>query len=244
MGALPSECYNPKGPHPLILLPRRESIPVPDLDIVALLLQIGFPVLSLGVHEAAHAWVAYLCGDPTAKEEGRMTLNPIVHIDLFWSILLPAVLWLSGGMIFGGAKPVPVIASRMRHPARGLMLSALAGPASNFLLALIFLSVAKVLVYSVDMRQETLAVEVIKKAYLMNLVLAAFNMIPIPLLDGSRVLAYFMPSSLRMTYMNFERFGMLIIFGLIYFRVTERILDAALAPMFQIAELLTGGYWG
>ena len=219
--------------------------PVPDLDILQIVLQIGFLVLSLGVHEAAHAWVAYLCGDRTARDLGRLTLNPLAHLDLYLSVILPGMLyWMTNGaLIFGGAKPVPIVASNMRHPMRGLMLSALAGPASNFLLAMLFLSCQKTLTSVLGMRSDTLAVYVVEGAVYANLVLTIFNMIPLPPLDGSRVLAYFLPSSLRMTYMGLERHGMLILFLLLALGVTNRIIVPALLPLHRAVDFLTGGPW-
>ena len=111
-----------------------------DSDLKFGVFVVAFLVISLGVHEAAHAFVAYLCGDSTAKDMGRLTLNPLPHIDPIMTILLPGFLILSGsGFIFGGAKPVPVAYHRLRKPARDMMLVALAGPISNVLIALVWL---------------------------------------------------------------------------------------------------------
>ena len=113
---------------------------------------VAILILSLGIHEAAHAWVASLCGDSTAKSMGRMTLNPIPHIDPIMTVLLPGFLVLSGSpFVFGGAKPVPVVYQRLRKPARDMMLVALAGPISNLLIALFLLVILKVFVYTQDM---------------------------------------------------------------------------------------------
>ena len=111
---------------------------------------ITFLVISLGFHEAAHAWVALRCGDPTARDLGRITLNPIVHIDPFMTIILPVMLYVmsSGQFIFGGAKPVPVSYHRLRKPLRDMMFVALAGPITNFLLAIVFVLAWKAAVYS------------------------------------------------------------------------------------------------
>lgn len=216
-----------------------------DANVLLAVLSLAFLLLSLGIHEAAHAWVALLCGDPTAREEGRLTLNPIAHIDPFMTVILPAVLYFStnGQFVFGGARPVPIVASRMRHPMRGLMLSALAGPASNFLLAVLFLLMWKVLVYGAGMASDTLAAKVMGGASYTNLVLAAFNMIPVPPLDGSRVLAYFLPGELRHVFMRLETFGMILLFGLLFFGPIGAMIDAATAPMLTAANFLTGGTW-
>ncbi|MCA9764764.1 MAG: site-2 protease family protein, partial [Gemmatimonadetes bacterium] len=122
-------------------------------------LQLGFLILSLGIHEAAHAFVAWRCGDSTAKDLGRMTLDPLPHIDPMMTVLVPGLMWfMSGGtMMFGGAKPVPVDYRRLRHPLRDMMYVALAGPISNFLLALVFLLVWKLLVYRFGFTSEDVA---------------------------------------------------------------------------------------
>ncbi len=218
---------------------------MPDTNVLLLVLDIGLLVLSLGVHEASHAWVAWLCGDPTARDEGRMTLNPIAHLDPFMSVILPVTLWFatSGKMVFGGARPVPIVASRMRHPMRGLMLSALAGPGSNFLLAILFLLILKILVYVAGMSGNTVAVQAMNGAMLTNLFLAAFNMIPVPPLDGSRVLAFFLPGELRYAYMSLERFGLIIVFALLYFNVVGTVVSSAVEPMYATVNFLTGGSW-
>ena len=106
---------------------------------IQIALGIAFLILSLGVHEAAHAYVADRCGDGTAREEGRLTLNPMAHIDPFMTIILPLILFMTSGFIFGGARPVPVNPMRLRHPLRDMSFVALAGPASNLVLALVLL---------------------------------------------------------------------------------------------------------
>jgi Zn-dependent protease len=115
-------------------------------DPLSIALLIVLLIVCLGVHEAAHAWVAWKCGDSTARDLGRLTLNPIAHVDLFMTIILPAILIYTTGFIFGGAKPVPVDFHRLRHPWRDMSLVAFAGPLSNFLLAILFAIVWKFLI--------------------------------------------------------------------------------------------------
>ncbi len=214
-----------------------------NVDPIELALIIAFLVLSLGVHEAAHAGVAYLRGDTTARDLGRLTLNPLAHIDPFFTILLPTVLYMTVGFIFGGAKPVPVNPNRLRHPLRDMMLVALAGPVSNLLLAFLFSVVFKILVYVVDMPPSALAPRVMQQAVFFNLVLAIFNMIPIPPLDGSRVMAYLLPAGLRETYVGLERMGMLIVFVLLFTGVFRVVLDSTFYPMLDFVNMVTGGVW-
>ena len=146
-------------------------------------------------------------------------------------------------MMFGGAKPVPVSYHRLRQPARDMMLVALAGPISNFLLAILFLLISKVLFYQLGMAAETIAVKVMIATVKWNLILAAFNLMPIPPLDGSRVMSYLLPESLRPGYHAVERYGMIIIIGLLFTRVLGRILYPVLGSLMGAVDFLTGGPW-
>lgn len=205
---------------------------------------IAFVVLSLGIHEAAHAWMAYRCGDSTAKDMGRMTLSPFAHIDLFMTVLLPLVLFLSNMTVFGGAKPVPVNPHRLRHPLRDMTLVALAGPVSNLLLAVLFMLIWKALVFGHIYGRDDLMSQVMYATVQINTVLALFNMIPIPPLDGSRVMAYVLPPSLREGYVRLERFGMLLVVGLVFFVPQSfNILTSAVRAVTGWIYVLTGGAW-
>ncbi len=197
------------------------------LDPLGIALVLVLLVLSLGVHEAAHAWVAWKCGDSTAKDLGRITLNPIAHIDPFMTILLPAfLLYTSNGhSFFGGAKPVPVNFNRLRHPWRDMSLVALAGPFSNLVLAAFFWTLCHFFVRTgwyngaaefPIARQSDLLPEVLASATVYNLLLTVFNLVPIPPLDGSRVMAYLLPSAMRQHYTAIGQYGLLIVFALIY----------------------------
>lgn len=214
-------------------------------EIIVLGLTLGFLIISLGIHEAAHAFVAWRCGDSTAKDLGRMTLDPIPHIDPFMTVLLPIILAVSsnGTMMFGGAKPVPVNYHRLRNPLRDMMLVALAGPISNFLLAILFMVIWKVLRFEFDMERTTVAVMVMEKTVLWNLLLAAFNMIPVPPLDGSRVMAYILPQSLREGYVSLERFGLVIVLGLWFLGVFRFIVLPVMDHLRVAVDFLTGGTW-
>lgn len=214
-------------------------------DVVHLVGVLGLLILSLGIHEAAHAWVAWRCGDSTAKDLGRMTLDPIVHIDLVWTILIPLGLYVfsKGAFVFGGAKPVPVDYHRLRNPNRDMMLVALAGPISNVLLAVLFLLIRKTMVDLGGMAASELLVQVVTSAVYFNLLLAAFNMIPIPPLDGSRVMSYLLRGPAREAYESFERFGIVIVIVLVATRSLHGILWSAMEAAYGFLDTITGGPW-
>ena len=168
---------------------------------------------SVIVHECAHAIAAYRLGDPTAYLAGRITLNPIKHIDLVWTIVIPLITYFWGGFIFGGAKPVPINPYNFRDANKGMMLSSLAGPLSNFLLAILgfigfFLSI-KVLPLTGFFR--ALNWNIFTMMVIINILLGLFNLIPIPPLDGSRVLRYFLPWHMKEGFDRIEQFGFIII---------------------------------
>lgn len=196
-----------------------------DVDPVVLIFTIVLLVICLGIHEAAHAWVAWKCGDSTAKDLGRITLNPIPHIDPVMTILVPAVMYFSLGFAFGGAKPVPVNFHRLRHPWRDMSFVAIAGPASNLLLAVLSLIAWRFFVTTgwynnaselAIQRGQDLLPKVLDNAVYFNVLLAVFNLVPIPPLDGSRVMAWLLPPALRESYGHLERWGIFIVFGLVF----------------------------
>jgi len=227
------------------------------LDPLGIGLVLVLLVLSLGVHEAAHAWVAWKCGDPTAKDLGRITLNPLPHIDPFMTILLPGFLLMSsnGQRFFGGAKPVPVSFHRLRHPWRDMCLVAIAGPLSNFVLAAFFWTASHFFVKTgwyngaagyIDARQGDLLPQVLASAAFWNLLLTVFNLVPIPPLDGSRVMAYLLPPAMREHYLAIGQYGMLIVFGLLYFSppFNRFVFSTLLNLSGAMTSMLTlGGRW-
>jgi Zn-dependent protease len=220
----------------------------PDVHrITQVAIIIALLVISTSIHEAAHAWVALKCGDPTARDLGRLSLNPVVHIDLFMTILLPAITFLSTGFIFGGAKPVPVNYYNLRHPLRDMALVAIAGPLSNLILAAVFFFFYKVLVFELGVwESHRLGPEVLLGALGFNLLLTTFNLLPIPPLDGSRVMTWLLPSGLREPYMRLESFGLLVVLFVIYFvpgvnHMVDRTMDLLGIAVQQVVTL--GGLW-
>lgn len=181
------------------------------IQLAAYLLVLLF---SLSFHEYAHAWMAFRCGDDTAALMGRLTMNPIAHLDPFLSILLPIISY-KAGFLMGGGKPVPVNPYRMRNPARDSMLVALAGPVSNVVLAGAFTVVLQIAFRTSVIEEFSLPYTIFQEAIRLNLFLAFFNMIPVPPLDGSRVLSYFLPRPAREVFFAMDRYGFVIIFLLL-----------------------------
>lgn len=173
-------------------------------------------LIAITFHEAAHAYAAWKLGDDTAHRLGRVTFNPFKHVDLFGTILLPALLFLTKApFLFGWAKPVPVAFGRLGHPRRDMALVALAGPLTN--LALAFMSA--VLLRTAPLLPETIAPWLVRTLYqsiLLNLILAIFNMLPIPPLDGGRVITSILPNVLARPFAKLERYGFLILLGIIF----------------------------
>lgn len=224
-------------------------------DPIKLAMILVLLVLSLGAHEAAHAWAALKCGDSTGRDLGRLTLNPIPHIDLWMTILLPSLLLLAsqGQFVFGGAKPVPVQFHRLRHPWRDMSLVALAGPFTNLFLALVFLVAREFFrrtgwynsaEASYDLRGGDLLLVVLKESARFNVLLFVFNLVPIPPLDGSRVMAWLLPSNLRESYVAIERWGMMIVLALLYLPTPFRywLADSMQTVLGWMTRLVHAGF--
>ena len=188
-------------------------------DISALLYSVSIWVLpavtAIALHEAAHGWVAWKLGDDTAKRAGRVSFNPARHVDLFGTLVLPGILLaMKAPFLFGYAKPVPVDFARLRNPKRDMIWVAAAGPGINIAMAYL----AAVLMYATVLVPDIAApwlFQNLKNALLLNVVLAVFNMLPLPPLDGSRVVLGLLPRALAVRYAKLERYGMAIIIALL-----------------------------
>lgn len=192
-------------------------------QLIQTVLVNALPLLfAITVHEAAHGYAARRLGDETAYRMGRLTLNPLRHIDPIGTLLMPAMLFFatSGAFAFGYAKPVPVNFDRLRNPRRDMVLVALAGPASNFVQAILWtLFLVALLGFGV---QERFFVEMAKSGMRWNLVMWAFNLFPLPPLDGGRVLAGLVPPRVAMLLDRIEPFGFYIVMALVLAGVVSR----------------------
>lgn len=207
--------------------------------LLSVVITLGVILISMVLHELAHGFVAYKLGDDTAKTDGRLTLNPLKHLDPILSIAMPLLLLLTGGPVFGGAKPVPVDSRKLEHGAWGMALVAIAGPLTNILLAFLgFLLGYFTGAFSLA-GLGTLWGRVIGSFVMVNLGFGIFNLIPIPPLDGSRVLYAISPDPVRSLLEKIEPFGMMIVLILVV--AGGGLLTGVM--MWGIEGLLDGFYW-
>jgi Zn-dependent protease len=192
------------------------------MEIFSAIISIAILVYSSILHEIAHGYVAYRLGDPTAKLHGRLTLNPAKHIDPYMSIILPIILYIASGgrFIFGGAKPVPVDPFNLRDGMKDLAIVSVVGPLTNILLAVI----ASILIHALypEFTFNQVAVSsipgfILTRIVEWNLILAIFNLVPIPPLDGSKVFALLLPEKTAAAYLSLGSMGMFILFFLLFF---------------------------
>ncbi|MDH5429645.1 MAG: site-2 protease family protein [Nitrospirota bacterium] len=211
-------------------------------------------VAAVVLHEYAHGWVAHFFGDQTAKSQGRLTINPLPHIDVWGSILVPLMLSLiPGGVIFGWAKPVPINPSQLHNPRRDMALVAIAGPLMNLCLAIVSGLFLMLFVYldptiqanwppqpGAEPREDLLGMLLVPltamalSSIIINIVLLSFNLLPFPPLDGSRVLRSLLPTKPAMALNRLEPYGMLIIFGLLMLDSRIPIISSFIFFMFRL----------
>ena len=207
----------------------------PSHDVYAVV-SVVLILISLSVHEAAHAFVAYRCGDTTAKDQGRLTLNPLAHIDPIGSVLLPFVLSLLGGYIFAWARPVPYNPYNLRNRRRDEFLVAVAGPISNLLqafLGTIALALVHFVVYSHLTSSASVAYWSVFTLYIyiyLNCMLAFFNLIPLPPLDGSKIFTVFLEGEALQRYYELQRYSMAILCAVLF--LLPRVIGVDLIDMY------------
>ncbi len=207
------------------------------MDLFGGLIVLVILVYSAILHEIAHGLVAYRLGDPTAKLSGRLTLNPIPHIDPFMSILLPLLLIISGSpVVFGAAKPVPVDPFNLRDGRKDLALVSIAGPLTNVMIAVTAVALFRILHSSISPVISGIILQIVQ----LNLLLAIFNLLPIPPLDGSKVLAQFLPEDTARSYLSLGTFGFMIIFLLLAFPIGGFSLNHLIITLLAFALHLLG----
>lgn len=219
------------------------------IDIAKQLLISALPILiAITFHEVSHGLVAYKLGDPTAKMLGRLTLNPIAHIDIFGTIILPILLFAmtDGRFVFGYAKPVPINPMNFKHPRRDMAISAAAGPVTNIVLAGIsalilhfFLTPLSTIV-PVTVAEKILMPLVLLFTYsaLINIILASFNMLPVPPLDGGRVLTGLLPYKHAISFSKIEPYGFIIVLVLIYTKIANYIIMPLIAIFVNLFQII------
>lgn len=220
-----------------------------ELNLIQKIAVMALPlVFAIVLHEVAHGWVAYKLGDHTAKDMGRLTLNPISHIDLFGTIIMPLMLFVltDGRMVFGYAKPVPINPYNFKNPKKDMALSSLAGPGINLVMAISFSLLLRVVISPLEglvpkQSWDLFALPItlmLGYGVIINIVLAVLNLIPIPPLDGSRVVYWLLPNKPAAVYYRLEPYGTLILMALIMLGVLGKIMTPILRP---ILSLLLGG---
>ena len=193
----------------------------------------ALPVLfAITLHEAAHAYAAKYFGDNTAYSQGRMSLNPLVHVDIWGTIVIPIVMFMFSGFVFGYAKPVPVEFGRLRNPKRDMAWVALAGPLANFIMAVLWLILGVLLVFF--QVGEDFPHRVAQAGILTNLLIMAFNLLPIPPLDGGRVVMAMLPHRAAYAFARIEPYGFFIVLALVLLKVVGYWIE----PVMQLAAYL------
>lgn len=190
-------------------------------------------IFSAIVHEVSHGLMAERLGDDTAREEGRITLNPMSHIDPYGTLLLPLLMWVATGgrFFFGAAKPVPVDFTRLRRPKSGMFLVSLAGPLSNFLLALLM-----VLPIKLGLTNQISYPFLLLGIYI-NLLLGTFNLMPIPPLDGSKILAALLPNRWTVKILDLEKYGFLLVLVFVFLNWFGYVLFPVVTGFWQVTGL-------
>jgi len=209
-----------------------------DLTVIQKIVIYALPVIfAITVHEAAHGYAAKHFGDMTAFNAGRITLNPLKHIDPFGTILLPALTIMLGGILFGWAKPVPVDFRRLRNPKKDMLWVAAAGPASNFVMAIFWVLVMK---FSVNMPEVfALPMALMAKAGVsINVVLMVLNLLPLPPLDGGRIAVSLLPMRLARPFAQIERYGFIILIVLLFSGVLSRILEPLINLVYALISAI------
>ncbi len=213
-----------------------------SLDFLQKVVIWSIPILfAVTVHEVAHGWVASKLGDPTAKMLGRLTLNPLKHIDLVGTIIVPLILLMLGGFIFGWAKPVPITWQNLKNPKRDTALVALAGPMANLLMALLWALITKLGLYLTPENIFGLVLITMGSVGItINIVLMVLNLLPIPPLDGSRVVASVLPGRLAYRYNLLEPFG----FFILLFLLATGVLGYIMYPIISAMVTSISGLFG
>ena len=213
------------------------------LNVIQTAAVMALPLLfAITVHEAAHGWMARRLGDRTAEMLGRLTLNPIKHIDPIGTVLVPAILLIAGGFIFGWAKPVPVDPRNLAHPRRDMAAVAAAGPMANLLMALLWTLIAKLgLVLTPTMPWVGVPLLLMgKTGIFLNSILMVLNLLPLPPLDGGRVLVGLLPDRLADKVASIEPYGMFILVGLMITGFLGQLIGPPIALLERLLVMMAG----
>jgi Zn-dependent protease len=213
------------------------------MEILYIIISLTILIYSSILHEIAHGYIAYRLGDPTAKLMGRLTLNPIKHIDPFMSIIMPLILYLTSPIIFGGAKPVPVDPFNLKEGRKDIAIVSLSGPMTNILLAILGSILIHIFYPNMPLSMVSSSSIIgfcLSSLVSLNLLLAIFNLIPIPPLDGSKVLASILPKKDAAAYLSLEPMGIFILFALLLIPLGPFSLMGLISNLLKFALSLLG----